>query len=190
MDGRITGRIGGHVSLRIPARFKELLGQTPLENVTEWRMQKPIQLLEQRDKKLIDVAQSVGHESDAAFSKAFKRVVGADPHRISNVVSKARVMPEWRKILVADRDLESALAIMHSPLPPIQIAETKQLHASGPAAHEPSRRPAPELACRCTPGSSSVCHFEQNVENPIVLERLTRGFDFSRSNADTKTRSP
>jgi AraC-like DNA-binding protein len=61
------------------ARFKELLGQTPLEYVTEWRMQKAMQLLEQRDKKLIDVARSVGYESDAAFSKAFKRVVGANP---------------------------------------------------------------------------------------------------------------
>ena len=61
------------------ARFKELLRQTPLEYVTEWRMQKAMQLLEQRDKKLIDVARSVGYESDAAFSKAFKRVVGASP---------------------------------------------------------------------------------------------------------------
>jgi AraC-like DNA-binding protein len=60
-------------------RFKELLGQTPLEYVTEWRMQKAMQLLKQRDKKLIDVARSVGYESDAAFSKAFKRVVGASP---------------------------------------------------------------------------------------------------------------
>ena len=34
---------------------------------------------QQRDKKLIDVARSVGYESDAAFSKAFKRVVGANP---------------------------------------------------------------------------------------------------------------
>jgi AraC-like DNA-binding protein len=61
------------------ARFKELLGQTPLEYVTEWRMQKAMQLIQQRDKKLIDVARSVGYESDAAFSKAFKRVVGANP---------------------------------------------------------------------------------------------------------------
>jgi len=61
------------------ARFKELLGQTPLEYVTEWRMQKAMQFLEQRDKKLIDVARLVGYESDAAFSKAFKRVVGANP---------------------------------------------------------------------------------------------------------------
>ena len=60
-------------------RFKGLVGQTPLEYVTEWRMQKAVQLLQQRDKKLVDVAQSIGYESDAAFSKAFKRVVGLTP---------------------------------------------------------------------------------------------------------------
>ena len=35
-------------------------------------MQKAMQLLEQRDKKLIDVARLVGYESDAALSMAFK----------------------------------------------------------------------------------------------------------------------
>jgi AraC-like DNA-binding protein len=60
-------------------RFKELLGQTPLDYVTEWRMQKAIQLLQKGDKKLVEIAQSVGYESNAAFSKAFKRVVGAPP---------------------------------------------------------------------------------------------------------------
>jgi len=61
------------------AQFKELLGQTPLEYVTDWRMQKATQLLREQDKKLIDVAQSVGYESDAAFSRAFKRIVGITP---------------------------------------------------------------------------------------------------------------
>ena len=61
------------------ARFKELLGQTPLDYVTEWRMQKAIQLLRERDPKLVDVALAVGYESDAAFSKAFKRLVGDTP---------------------------------------------------------------------------------------------------------------
>lgn len=61
------------------SRFKELLGQTPLEYVTEWRMQKAVQLLKSEDKKLADVAQSVGYESDAAFSKAFKRSLGLSP---------------------------------------------------------------------------------------------------------------
>jgi len=61
------------------ARFKQLLSQTPLEYVTGWRMQKAMPLLEQRDRKLVDVARSVGYKSDAAFSKAFKRVVGTNP---------------------------------------------------------------------------------------------------------------
>lgn len=61
------------------ARFKELLGQTPLDYVTEWRMQKAVLLLKEEDRKLVEVAQLVGYESDAAFSKAFKRVVGVTP---------------------------------------------------------------------------------------------------------------
>jgi len=65
-------------------------------------MQKAMQLLEQRDKKLIDVARSVGYESDAAFSKAFKRVVGPTLANTSNVVLKATVMPERRKIFEAE----------------------------------------------------------------------------------------
>jgi AraC-like DNA-binding protein len=64
-------------------RFKELLGQTPLDYVTEWRMQKAIQLLQKRDKKLVEIAQSVGYESNAAFSKAFKRIVGVPPVKYS-----------------------------------------------------------------------------------------------------------
>ena len=79
LDCRIPGEAAGMSRSAFAARFKELLGQTLLEYVTEWRMQKAMQLLEQRDKKLIDVARSVGYESDAAFSKAFKRVVGANP---------------------------------------------------------------------------------------------------------------
>ncbi len=75
------------------ARFKELLGQTPLEYVTEWRMQKAMQFLEQRDRKLIDVARSVGYESDAAFSKAFKRVVGANPGEYVKRGSEGRGHP-------------------------------------------------------------------------------------------------
>jgi AraC-like DNA-binding protein len=61
------------------ARFKELLGQAPLEYLTEWRMQKAVELLRHADKKLFEIARSVGYESDAAFSKAFKRVIGSTP---------------------------------------------------------------------------------------------------------------
>lgn len=42
-------------------------------------MQKATQMLEQRDKKHVDVARLVGYVSDEAFSRAFRRVVGASP---------------------------------------------------------------------------------------------------------------
>jgi AraC-like DNA-binding protein len=74
-------------------RFKELLGQTPLDYLTEWRMQKAVQLLEHKDKKLFEIARSVGYESDAAFSKAFKRVLGLTPgeHRRKGLAESSQV---------------------------------------------------------------------------------------------------
>jgi AraC-like DNA-binding protein len=81
--------------------FKELLGQTPLEYVTEWRMQKAIQLLQDNGRKLVDIAKTVGYESDAAFSKAFRRIVGMTPRTASRMAGgDARsliVKPQIRK---------------------------------------------------------------------------------------------
>jgi len=42
-------------------------------------MYKATGLLQQDDRKLFDVAKSVGYDSDAAFSKAFKRLLGVAP---------------------------------------------------------------------------------------------------------------
>src|SRR5882724_12661629 len=60
-------------------RFKDLVGETPLEYLTSWRMQKATRLLQKGDKKLFEVAKSVGYYSDASFSKAFKRAFGVAP---------------------------------------------------------------------------------------------------------------
>jgi AraC-like DNA-binding protein len=56
-----------------------MVGVTPLEYLTAWRMQQEAALLQKGDKKLIDVARLVGYDSDATFSKAFKRVVHVAP---------------------------------------------------------------------------------------------------------------
>jgi AraC-like DNA-binding protein len=56
-------------------RFEEMIGQTPVDYLTTWRTQKAATLLQESDNKLVDVARSVGSDSDATFSKAFKRVV-------------------------------------------------------------------------------------------------------------------
>jgi AraC-like DNA-binding protein len=60
-------------------RFKDLVGETSLEYLTGWRMQKATGLPQKGDKKLFEVAKSLGYDSDAAFSKAFKRIFGVAP---------------------------------------------------------------------------------------------------------------
>jgi AraC-like DNA-binding protein len=70
-------------------RFKEILGETPLEYLTNWRMYKATGFLQERDKKLFDIAKSVGYDSDAAFSKAFRRVFGVAPRQYQRRASEA-----------------------------------------------------------------------------------------------------
>jgi AraC-like DNA-binding protein len=60
-------------------RFTELVGEPPLHYVTRWRMQKAAGLLRDGRATLADIADRVGYESEAAFSKAFKRWVGSAP---------------------------------------------------------------------------------------------------------------
>ena len=62
-------------------KFKDLVGETPLEYLTNWRMQKATALLRDGNKKMFAVAKSVGYDSDSAFSKAFKRVFGLAPKK-------------------------------------------------------------------------------------------------------------
>ena len=62
-------------------KFKDLVGETPLEYLTNWRMQKATAFLRDGNRKLFGVAKAVGYDSDAAFSKAFKRVFGVAPKK-------------------------------------------------------------------------------------------------------------
>ena len=61
------------------ARFAELLGQTPMQYLARWRMQAAAAQLRDTAATVATVAQDVGYESEASFSRAFKRVVGASP---------------------------------------------------------------------------------------------------------------
>jgi AraC-like DNA-binding protein len=61
------------------SRFARLVGEPPLHYLTRWRMQKACSLLRDGRATLAEVAQSVGYDSEAAFSKAFKRAVGSAP---------------------------------------------------------------------------------------------------------------
>lgn len=60
-------------------RFLHLIGQPPMQYLTRWRMQVASALLRDTDATLLGVSQDVGYESEAAFSRAFKREVGLAP---------------------------------------------------------------------------------------------------------------
>jgi len=60
------------------ARFTELVGEPAMTYVTRWRMYRALDLL--RDGATAAAAcHAVGYQSEASFSRAFKRVVGVTP---------------------------------------------------------------------------------------------------------------
>jgi AraC-like DNA-binding protein len=60
-------------------RFAHFVGQPPMQYLTAWRMQLAAARLRNTDAKLIEIALDVGYESEAAFSRAFRRAVGEAP---------------------------------------------------------------------------------------------------------------
>jgi AraC-like DNA-binding protein len=61
------------------AKFKALVGETPLEYLTRWRMQTAARLLRTGEGKLRTIARAVGYHTDAAFTRAFRRVHDVSP---------------------------------------------------------------------------------------------------------------
>lgn len=72
-------RAGGLSRTVFSERFRDIVGLSPMQYVTLWRLQKARGLLETRDLPLDAIAQRVGYESTAAFSRAFKKQVGSSP---------------------------------------------------------------------------------------------------------------
>jgi AraC-like DNA-binding protein len=61
------------------ARFTELVGEPAMRYVTRWRMHVAMNRLKDRDSTVSEIARGLGYESEAAFSRAFKRIVGVSP---------------------------------------------------------------------------------------------------------------
>ena len=59
-------------------RFTALLGQPPMQYLALWRMQLASRVLAE-GATVAEVATTVGYESEAAFSRAFKKLVGQAP---------------------------------------------------------------------------------------------------------------
>jgi AraC-like DNA-binding protein len=62
-------------------RFKETVGATPMEYLTRWRMLLAGDRLTNSADSISAIAMSLGYESESAFGKAFRRVMGFSPRK-------------------------------------------------------------------------------------------------------------
>lgn len=64
------------------AKFTELVGTSVKSYLTKWRLTLAYYKLQQEQIPLIELALSSGYNSEAAFSRAFKRVIGLTPSQV------------------------------------------------------------------------------------------------------------
>jgi len=79
---RLAERVGMSRSI-FALRFKETVGTTPMEYLTRWRMLLAGDRLKNSDDSLTEIATSLGYESESAFGKAFRRIMGCSPRQHS-----------------------------------------------------------------------------------------------------------
>jgi AraC-like DNA-binding protein len=60
-------------------RFTDLVGTPPLQYLAKWRMQIALGILDGSNANVATIAARVGYESEAAFSRAFKKIMGVPP---------------------------------------------------------------------------------------------------------------
>jgi Helix-turn-helix domain/Cupin len=61
--------VEGEPDLRLP----------PMQYLTHWRMQLAANYLQTSTDSIVDIASRVGYQSEAAFSRTFKKIVGSPP---------------------------------------------------------------------------------------------------------------
>jgi len=79
---KLAERVGMSRSI-FALRFKETVGATPMEYLTRWRMLLAGDRLKNSDDSISAIALSLGYESESAFGKAFRRIMGCSPRQHS-----------------------------------------------------------------------------------------------------------
>jgi AraC-like DNA-binding protein len=73
------GREVGLSRSALAERFTRLIGVAPMHYLASWRLQVAAQELRNGRTSLVQVANKIGYESEAAFSRAFKKAFGTAP---------------------------------------------------------------------------------------------------------------
>jgi len=66
-------KVAGMSRTAFSNRFNELIGNSPLSYLMDWRMQIARQMLIDTEFPIIDIAHKTGYQSEAAFGRVFKR---------------------------------------------------------------------------------------------------------------------
>lgn len=64
---------------RFAARFKDIVGESPMSYVSKWRIHVASRLLKSTENNISEIAVQVGYENLAAFNRAFKRHLDVPP---------------------------------------------------------------------------------------------------------------
>lgn len=59
--------------------FRNTVGKAPIDYLIDWRMQLAADMLKRTERKVIDISFTIGYQSEAAFSTAFRRIFGCSP---------------------------------------------------------------------------------------------------------------
>jgi AraC-like DNA-binding protein len=72
-------RVAGLSRSALAERFAQFIGRPPMQYLASWRMQIAANQLRTGSDNVATIAARVGYDSEAAFSRAFKKAVGATP---------------------------------------------------------------------------------------------------------------
>ena len=72
-------------------RFRETVGTTPMQYLTRWRMLLAADRLKSCSDGLAAIAQTLGYDSESAFGKAFRRVMGCSPRQYARLIESTAI---------------------------------------------------------------------------------------------------
>jgi AraC-like DNA-binding protein len=87
---------------RFAMKFGRMVGLTPIDYLTRWRMLLAADLLALSSDPVSTIARSLGYESESAFSAAFKRVMHASPRQYVRNRSTDALPSDERRTVAAD----------------------------------------------------------------------------------------
>ncbi|MGN0622429.1 MAG: helix-turn-helix transcriptional regulator [Oscillospiraceae bacterium] len=59
--------------------FKEYIGKTPIDHLNEYRISKSIDLLNETDMSVAEIAEKCGFNSSSYFAEVFRKTLGSSP---------------------------------------------------------------------------------------------------------------